>query len=124
MLREEFAAGGPVMYVLFGVWVLVFALILERFLFWLRRGFFQRLPARIDPDGLPDLEEQVEERAERNLGRIDSLSHMATSLGLFGTVLGISKAFFSDTSVALWALSSAISAFAASTFSLISSSTS
>jgi len=94
MLREEFAAGGPVMYVLFGVWVLMFALILERLLFWVRRGFFQRLPARIDPDGLPVLAEQVEERAERNLGRIDSLSHMATSLGLFGTVLGISKAFF------------------------------
>jgi biopolymer transport protein ExbB len=82
------------MWVLFCVWVLMFALILERLLFWLRRGLFQRLPRSIDPDGLPDLEERVEERAERNLSRIDGLSHMATSLGLFGTVLGISKAFF------------------------------
>ena len=31
----------------------------------------------------------------RNISRIDGLSHLATSMGLFGTVLGIATAFFS-----------------------------
>ena len=46
-------------------------------------------------DARSDLAERVADQAERNLDRIDGLSHLATSLGLFGTVLGITGAFFS-----------------------------
>jgi biopolymer transport protein ExbB len=33
-------------------------------------------------------------RAERGLQRIDAVSQVATSIGLFGTVLGIAQSFF------------------------------
>lgn len=92
MFREEFEAGGPVMYILFGVWVLMFALILERLFFWLKRSFER--PQCVEPGRLEGVEAAVSERAEINLPRIDALSHLATSLGLFGTVLGIAQAFF------------------------------
>ena len=84
MLREEFLLGGPVMYALFGVWVIMFALILDRVLFWVARPFRRRGA---------DLE-RITEEAEHNLWRIDALSQIATSLGLFGTVIGISQSFF------------------------------
>ena len=38
MFREEFITGGPVMYALFAVWVVTFALILERGFYWLFRN--------------------------------------------------------------------------------------
>jgi len=85
MFREEFQLGGPVMYALFGVWVIMLSLILERLLFWLSR-LVSRTPS-LDAD-------DFEDQAERNCSRIDGLSHLATSLGLFGTVLGIAQAFF------------------------------
>ena len=78
MFREEFITGGPVMYALFAVWVVTFALILERGSYWLFRPLRRDRPA--DP--------------ERNLERIDDLTQVATSLGLFGTVLGIAQSFF------------------------------
>ena len=90
MFREEFALGGPVMYALFGVWVIMLSLILERLLFWL-----SRLVSRTSSLDAHDFEaHDFENRAERNCSRIDGLSHLATSLGLFGTVLGIAQAFF------------------------------
>ena len=92
MFRDEFLIGGPVMYVIFGVWVLVIALVLERLLFWARR-IFTKNPVAIG-DAAEALATRVSERAEQNLDRIDGLSHLATSLGLFGTVLGITEAFF------------------------------
>ena len=91
MFRDEFLIGGPVMYVIFGVWVLVTALVLERLLFWARR-VFSRNPVAIG-DAAEELAQRVTAGAEQNLDRIDGLSHLATSLGLFGTVLGIIKAF-------------------------------
>jgi biopolymer transport protein ExbB/TolQ len=87
MLLEEFELGGPIMYALFGVWVLVLSLILERLVFWTGR-----LLGRPGPG---ESEAELRERADRNVARIDGLSHLATSLGLFGTVLGIATAFFS-----------------------------
>ncbi|MEM7516079.1 MAG: MotA/TolQ/ExbB proton channel family protein [Planctomycetota bacterium] len=36
------------------------------------------------------------ELAERGLGRIDAISQIATSLGLFGTVLGLAQSFLSS----------------------------
>ena len=84
MFHEEFQLGGPVMFLVFAVWVLMASLILERACFWalclVRRG--------------GEDEAELASRAARNLDRIDGLSHLATSLGLFGTVLGIARAFF------------------------------
>jgi biopolymer transport protein ExbB len=85
VFHEEFRLGGPVMYPLFAIWVLMLSLILERALFWA-----VRLVRRSGGD-----EAGLREAAGRNLDRIDGLSHLATSLGLFGTVLGIARAFFS-----------------------------
>jgi len=92
MFRDEFLIGGPVMYVIFGVWVLVSALVLERLLFWTRR-MFSKNPVAIG-DAAEELAQRLLTHADLNLDRIDGLSHLATSLGLFGTVLGMTKAFF------------------------------
>jgi biopolymer transport protein ExbB/TolQ len=81
MFREEFLLGGPVMYALFAVWVLMLALILDRVLFWLARPVRRR-----DTDTAGEF--------GRNHERIDALSQIATSLGLFGTVIGIARSFF------------------------------
>jgi len=85
MFHEEFRLGGPVMYLLAAVWVLMFSLVAERAIFW---AF--RLVRRSGSDV-----EKLRDQAGRNLDRIDGLSNLATSLGLFGTVLGIARAFFS-----------------------------
>jgi MotA/TolQ/ExbB proton channel family protein len=90
VFREEFELGGPVMYGVFVVWALLMALILERVLFWLR--FLIR--EWREPELPPHSRERFIESSGENLERIDALSQLATSLGLFGTVLGISQAFF------------------------------
>jgi biopolymer transport protein ExbB/TolQ len=87
MFREEFELGGPIMYALLCVWVLVLSLIFERLLFW--AGRLLRRPRPQESEG------ELERAAEENIARIDGLSHLATSLGLFGTVVGIAGAFFS-----------------------------
>ena len=92
MFLEEFEHGGPVMYAIFAVWVMMLTLILERLWFWTRRSLGRTLVAV--GDARTDLAEHVADQAQRNLDRIDGLAHLATSLGLFGTVLGISGAFF------------------------------
>ena len=79
MFREEFLLGGPIMYALFVVWVIMMALILER----LGSMLLGPLRKTRGPD-----------RHELNLARIDHLSQIATSLGLFGTVVGIAASFF------------------------------
>jgi len=83
MFREEFMLGGPVMYALFGVWVLMLALVLDRVLFWIRQPFRRASDVA-----------SIEEAAEHNLWRIEALAQLATSLGLFGTVVGIARSFF------------------------------
>ena len=87
MFREEFELGGPIMYALLGVWVLVLSLILERLIYWASR--FLRRPRLGESEG------ELLQAADHNVSRIDGLSHLATSMGLFGTVLGIATAFFS-----------------------------
>jgi biopolymer transport protein ExbB/TolQ len=85
MFHEEFRLGGPVMIPLFAIWVLMASLVAERLIWWTIR--------LVRPAG--DGAAELRDRAGRNLDRIDGLSHLATSLGLFGTVLGIARAFFS-----------------------------
>ena len=92
MFREEFLLGGPLMYGIFALWVLMLALILERLTFWARRLYARRLAA---PRAVQErLVREFEDRAEHNLERIDGLSDIATSVGLFGTVWGIAQSFF------------------------------
>jgi len=94
MFRTQFELGGPVMYAIFAVWVVLLALVLERLLFWGLRLLRRTRPLPENPFDHHRFLEVLAQEAERNLSRIDGLSQLATSLGLFGTVLGISQAFF------------------------------
>jgi hypothetical protein len=94
MFYEEFQLGGPVMYVLFGVWIIMGAFLLERSYFWVLRPLTR--PRRV-PTGSTARErffEKTRSDATRNGDRIDGMAQLATSLGLFGTVLGIARSFF------------------------------
>lgn len=100
MFVSYFEAGGPVMYAVFAAWVVVFAAVLDRGCYAIGRVF--RRPARriralyeaARPDEAARLAEREREVAERGLTRIESVSQLATSIGLFGTVLGIARSFF------------------------------
>lgn len=100
MYAEYFAAGGWVMYVILAAWVVVLAGILDRLAYALYVGW--KRPLRRVRDLLCSGDRGAaqkclrEERrlADRGLARIDAVSQIATSLGLFGTVLGIAQAFF------------------------------
>jgi len=94
MFHEEFQLGGPVMYVLFGVWVVLGAFLLERCVFWAFRPLTR--PNRVPggPSAHRRLLERTRDEATRHADRIDGIAQLATSLGLFGTVLGIARSFF------------------------------
>lgn len=91
------------MYAVLGTWVVVLAGVLDRVAYLvsvvvrrpgmraaaLGRGDQRRAAARL-------LREE-RQLAERGLSRIDAVSRLATSVGLFGTVLGLAQAFFSRT---------------------------
>lgn len=100
MFAEYFAAGGPVMYVILAAWVVVLAAILDRLAYALalgRRRPLRRVRAMLRSGERPAahrLLQQERRLSERGLARIDAVSQIATSLGLFGTVLGIAEAFF------------------------------
>ena len=94
MFHEEFQLGGPVMYVLFGLWILLAAFVLERGFFWLMRPLNRPRRAPTGPGARERFFENVKEETTRHSDRIDGLAQMATSLGLFGTVLGIARSFF------------------------------
>ncbi|TDJ72745.1 MAG: MotA/TolQ/ExbB proton channel family protein [Planctomycetota bacterium] len=100
MFVKYFEVGGPVMYLVLGAWVIVLAGVLDRSLYVF--GCLLRRPhgriARLAGEGSLDRarRELVRERArgDRSLARIEAVSQIATSLGLFGTVLGLARAFF------------------------------
>ena len=101
MLARFFDAGGPVMYAVLVAWVLVLAGVLDRLLYAAGRGF--RRPMRAVGGSLARGEraaarlllERERLLAGRGLERIDAISQIAPSVGLFGTVLGMAEAFFS-----------------------------
>ena len=101
MFAEFFEDGGPVMYALLVVWVLVLSSVLDRVLYGLShpaRKVALALQTSANSAGRAQLLAAVElerSRAMQGLQRIDSLAQLATSIGLFGTVLGISMSFFS-----------------------------
>jgi biopolymer transport protein ExbB len=100
MFAEYFTAGGPVMYAILGAWVVVLAAVLDRACYAVSLGWRRPLSAvrarirageRAEARRLLESERRL---AARGLERIDAVSQIATSLGLFGTVLGIAQAFF------------------------------
>jgi hypothetical protein len=116
MLRDAFAAGGPVMYAVLAAWVVVLAGVLDRLLY--AAGCVRRRPGRriaelaargeLRQAGRALRHEQA--RAELGLGRIDAVSRLATSIGLFGTVLGLSGVFFAPGSSFEYIASDALAA--------------
>jgi biopolymer transport protein ExbB/TolQ len=101
MVAQEFARGGPLMLLVFACWVVVLALVMDRVLFWLS-VLLSRPLARMRRESNQgritshEIEREVRELLEgsrQNLGRIDSFSQIATSVGLFGTVVGIARSF-------------------------------
>jgi MotA/TolQ/ExbB proton channel family len=100
MFYEQFHDGGPVMYAVFGAWIIVLAGVLDRILYlsgrlWRRpmQQIYKRMSGGQRSEAALDFAHE-HQRARHGLRRIDAISQLATSIGLFGTVLGISQAFF------------------------------
>lgn len=112
--------GGPLMFAVLAAWVVVLAGVLDRMLYALGRAL-RRPGARIQRlldggrDGDAVSAARVEAAAARaGVTRIDAISQLATSIGLFGTVLGIAKGFLAqgegaDAAARLEGLSSGLS---------------
>jgi len=94
--------GGPLMLAVLATWIVVLAGVVDRGLYALGRG--ARQPARraralcaagasAEARRLVSAEQA---RALRGLARIDSVSQLATSVGLFGTVVGIAQGFMAQ----------------------------
>ena len=82
MLLPYLEAGGPVMLAVVGAWIVVLAGMLDRMAYAAGRCLRRVRDIRAEAA-----------RARRGLERIDAVSQLATSLGLFGTVLGIARSF-------------------------------
>jgi MotA/TolQ/ExbB proton channel family len=99
-VRAYFEAGGPLMLPILGTWVVVLAAVLDRLVYAAGRSLRRPLVALSLLVTKGRVEEARRElslersRAGRRLERIDTVSQLATSLGLFGTVVGIAQSFF------------------------------
>ena len=91
--------GGPVMYGVLAAWLVVLAGVLDRVFYAagravrrpaLRAGALARAGRGDDAEALLSREALI---ARSSLQRIDDSSQLATSIGLFGTVLGIARGF-------------------------------
>ena len=102
MFAAYFAAGGPVMYVILGAWVIVLAGILDRLAYALARAWrrplreVRALARRDERSAARAALERERALAARGLSRIDAVSQLSTSLGLFGMVLGLARTFFAS----------------------------
>ena len=117
---DYFRLGGPLMYAVLVTWVIVLAGALDRALYAAGRAI-RRPGIRIAAMGRAGdvvgarLEFDREAKdARRGLARIDAVSQLATSVGLFGTVVGLAQGFLgrggaSDTSRSLEALGDGLS---------------
>lgn len=99
MWKDAIDAGGPVMYAVVGAWIIVLAGVIERTLYAVGRGVRRPVLRARDlarhgrvPEALRILDEE-DVRAGCTVDRIDGVSQLATSIGLFGTVLGIAQGF-------------------------------
>ena len=112
--------GGPLMYAVLATWVVVLAGAIDRLFYAVGRAL-RRPHARASvmrQAGNPSeaaLELRREsQRARHGLDRIDTVSQLATSVGLFGTVVGLAQGFLgrggtADTSMSLQALGDGLS---------------
>lgn len=98
---DALRVGGPIMYLVLVAWVIVLAGAIERTFYAvmcvLRRpgakaAALRRSGRAAEADALMLRETR---RAHGTLDRIDRVSQIATSIGLFGTVVGIAKGFLS-----------------------------
>lgn len=104
MLWDYFQKGGPLMIGIAGCWVVALTLILDRLLYW--SGVFIRRPVsnlrrKLVRRGLSHREVSIRigaelRESERNLSGLASLSQLATSVGLFGTILGLCRSFLGN----------------------------
>ncbi|MEL6428603.1 MAG: MotA/TolQ/ExbB proton channel family protein [Planctomycetota bacterium] len=99
MWFEAVQAGGPVMYGVLGAWLVVLAGVLDRVFYAVGRAV-RRPSLRADALLRAGHREEAEalfaseaSAARRSLDRIEDTSQLATSIGLFGTVLGIARGF-------------------------------
>ncbi len=117
---DYFHLGGPLMYAVLGTWIVVFAGAIDRVFYAFGRAV-RRPGVRIaamgragDRDGAAAEAEHEALRARRGLARIDAVSQLATSVGLFGTVVGLAQGFLgrggqADTARSLEALGDGLS---------------
>lgn len=117
---DYFRLGGPLMYAVLVTWVIVLAGALDRVLYAVGRAL-RRPGVHIaamgragDHDGARIRFEREALAARRGLARIDAVSQLATSVGLFGTVVGLAQGFLgrggqADTSRSLDALGDGLS---------------
>ena len=112
--------GGPLMYAVLATWVVVLAGAIDRLFYAAGRGLRRpgvRAAAMRSAGRHSEAAQEVSlesERARRGLDRIDAVSQLATSVGLFGTVVGLAQGFLarggtSDTSKSLQALGDGLS---------------
>lgn len=112
--------GGPLMYAVLATWLVVLAGAVDRLLYAVGRGLRRPGAAAAAARRAGNAEEasaglQREAlRARRGLGRIDTVSQLATSVGLFGTVVGLAQGFLgrggtSDNAMSLQALGDGLS---------------
>ena len=126
MIYEWIKVGGPMMWPILGFSFLGLAIILERIFFWMRYWFVsdpslrrdvydRRLSAdmslmrgrdpvaevahwfQFDPVRGRLMADRLLSDSRRGLGVLETLANLSTSLGLFGTVVGVSLSFRSMT---------------------------
>ncbi|MEM1451685.1 MAG: MotA/TolQ/ExbB proton channel family protein [Planctomycetota bacterium] len=91
--------GGPLMIPVLAAWIVVLAGVIDRIIYAVGRGLRRpaiRVRAHASAGSLDrarDLADKERSRSRRGIGRIDSVSQLATSVGLFGTVVGIARGF-------------------------------
>lgn len=99
MLAPYVHAGGPLMWAVLAVWVLVLGVVLDRLTYALHSSLrrpharARKLVRRGHVAQARALVHAERRRAGRGLVRLDALSQLATSVGLFGTVVGIARSF-------------------------------
>ncbi len=87
------------MYAVLAAWIVVLAGVLDRAIYALGRGVRRptlRVRAHASAGSLDKarvLADCERTASRRGLARIDSVSQLATSIGLFGTVVGIARGF-------------------------------
>jgi biopolymer transport protein ExbB/TolQ len=115
------------MYGVFACWVVVLALVLDRTWYW--SGHFFRRPASkllrelrggslLPRHARAAVREEIS-LASRNLDRLNAFSQLATSIGLFGTVVGIAQGFFASGGTQMSASAALVSGLSTALFTTI-----